>query len=79
MNTKSAILAAALLGLSAFAAPSLSGAQAAGAAGIVAIPSDMLAASAFGVSVGTGRGVRVGVVVGTPKVVGKRRVIRRYP
>ncbi len=79
MNTKSAILAAALLGLSVVAAPSLSGtAQAAGIATPVAIPSDMLAASAFGVSVGTGRGVRVGVVIGSPKVVSKRKAIRRF-
>ncbi len=38
MTAKSTLLAAALLGLSAFAAPSLSGAQAAGSAGSVAIP-----------------------------------------
>jgi hypothetical protein len=76
MNVRSQILAAALLGLSAFIAPG-GGAQAAGLTTMAAMPSDMLAASAFGVSVGTGRGVRVGVVVGAPKAVGKRRVLMR--
>ncbi len=80
MKSKSTFLAAALLGLTALAVPAMGGsAQAAGIADSAAIAahSDMLAASAFGVSVGTGRGVRVGVVIGTPKVVSKRKVLVR--
>ncbi len=54
MTIKTPIFAAALLGLSAIALPGMSGsAHAAGIADAAAIPSDMLAVSAFGISVGT--------------------------
>lgn len=84
MNTKSRILAATTLALSALVmAPGLNSVAHASDASAVFThqsASDMLVGSAFGISVGTGRGVRVGVVVGKQKSVAPRRkvLVGRY-